>query len=174
MFEYYFDRQIQPQETIISIIRPSIWHVRSSVYKIIGLVLLACFLIYPASRIGAIGWWLIIGFLGTALLLVIRVIIIQQLTACLLTTHRLIDIERSRLFDQQVAELSLEHIQDIRYNKKGFLATIADYGTVVVQASAGRGRIELVNVRKPSEVHELLMKAHRQYTTDVSFIQVRE
>ncbi len=174
MFERYFDKHTQVQETVVRIMRPSPWRYRKNFAQAAGLFVATSVCIYPLSRLGGLGWLCLIIAYFCVIGVVARSILMWQLTACILTTHRCIDIDRPRLFVETMADLPLEHIQDVRYNKHGVLATVFDYGTVVIQSSQGRGRIELVDLPHPASTQDLIMKIHRQYTTDNHQLYVRE
>lgn len=157
MFEHYLLKSIRMDEGVIAIIRPSVLRYarQCAVYTVL---LCAAFFLYIPLR--SVENW---GMLVFALLIITSlsgfasICLLRQLNACIITNQRIIDVDRQSLFEKQMSECPLSHIQDIRYKKKGILAMLFDLGTVIVE-SAGRGRIELPYVPQPEQVKELIMK----------------
>ncbi len=81
----------------------------------------------------------------------------------ILTTERLIDVDQRSLFHRVVGELPIEHIQDVAYEVKGPLATVLNYGNVVVQTIGGGTTITMEIVEAPHVVQQEVLSARNDY-----------
>lgn len=80
----------------------------------------------------------------------------------ILTTERIIDIDQRHLFHRVVGELPIENIQDATYEVKGLLATMLNYGDVVVQTVGGSTTLTLETVEAPYEVQQAILDARNE------------
>ncbi len=83
----------------------------------------------------------------------------------IVTTHRIIDIEQKGLFNHQVAEQSLEMVQDVQSAVKGIFPTILDYGTVFIQTAGARSIFEFKQVGMPGVIARTITKLADDYRT---------
>lgn len=83
--------------------------------------------------------------------------ILWYLDIYILTNQRIIDVEQKTLFSRQVAEASLEKIQDVTYKIEGVFATLFNYGTVSVQTAGAEDFIHLDKIAKPDKVQKKIM-----------------
>jgi membrane protein YdbS with pleckstrin-like domain len=164
MSDNYGSKFVRFDEAVFERIQPSFLHYRKQFAWGIALLLLSFFLLYPFLLIGATGFFLFLIVFGSAALVFARMLFMRSRTIAIVTNQRIIDIDRTGLFEKRVAEIELGHIQDIRYTAKGVLASVFGYGTVTVQAEVGRGRIELVNIPDPADVHSRLQQIQKQHT----------
>lgn len=157
MFERYLTKSIRYDESVIRVLRPSWFHYRWPIAGYILLLLLALFFWYPLRTLGWIGWaaWALLT--GLALWGLIRVLLIRSLTAFIITSQRILDIDHRKLFERHVSECPLENIRDIRYNKTGMVQMLYNIGTVIIETGE-RGHLECQDVRHPEEVKELLTR----------------
>lgn len=81
----------------------------------------------------------------------------------ILTTERLIDIDQRSLFHRVVGELPIENIQDAAYEVKGPLATMLNFGNVVVQTIGGATTITIETVEAPYSVQQAILEARNKY-----------
>lgn len=75
----------------------------------------------------------------------------------ILTSERIIEAKQKGLFSREVKEIDLEKVQDVTYSVSGFLATLAEIGSVRLKSASGMG-IEMKDVSKPSIIREVIMK----------------
>ncbi len=81
----------------------------------------------------------------------------------IVTTHRIIDIEQKGLFNHQVAEQSLDMVQDVSSRVKGIIPTFLDYGTVMIQTAGTRTLFEFKQISQPAVVARTISTLAEQY-----------
>lgn len=83
----------------------------------------------------------------------------------IVTSHRIIDIEQKGLFNHQVAEQSLDMVQDVSSRVKGVVPTLLDYGVVLVQTAGTRTLFEFKQVAEPAAVARTISTLAEEYRT---------
>ncbi|MDP4000315.1 MAG: PH domain-containing protein [bacterium] len=81
----------------------------------------------------------------------------------ILTNYRIIDVEQRGFFHRNFAETTLDKIQDISHEISGFLPTVFDFGTVLVQTAGSLANIDMNDVRKPQQQAVYLLRAQQAY-----------
>ena len=82
----------------------------------------------------------------------------------ILTNERLIDIDQKSLFSRSISELSLEQVQNVKAETKGFLSTLLRFGDVNVEtAGAEIGRFTFRSIPKPFEVEEKVLVLSEEF-----------
>lgn len=80
----------------------------------------------------------------------------------LITNKKIVDIDMTSILSKNIAETTLEAIEDVSYNQKGFLRTFFDFGDVFVQTRATESNFEFDAVPHPSKVVQIINKlAHK-------------
>lgn len=99
---------------------------------------------------GVLGWYLmIIGFsLESYLKWFYRVFVI--------TDERIIDVDITSMIHKDISTTKLDKIEDISAVSSGFLSSIFDYGTVVIQTAGTEQVVEFEDVPHPAKVSTLL------------------
>ncbi|MDO8336088.1 MAG: PH domain-containing protein, partial [Candidatus Saccharibacteria bacterium] len=114
-----------------------------------------------------------LGLGGSAYLLFVNAIFLtvwieQYLDVCIITTDRLVHIRQIGLFNRRVAELSMTRVQDVSAQMRGYLQSILQFGTVVVETAGGAPDFVIRNVSKPHVVANTILMIHdRTQTTPV-------
>lgn len=72
----------------------------------------------------------------------------------MLTNQRLRQVRQKGFFKKTVVDLDLENILSASYGQQGVLATMLNYGTILVQTSAGDLTMSLVS--RPEDVYNKL------------------
>ena len=72
----------------------------------------------------------------------------------MLTNQRLRQVRQKGFFKKTVVDLDLENILSASYGQQGLFATMLNYGTILVQTSAGDLTMSLVS--RPEEVYNKL------------------
>ncbi len=78
----------------------------------------------------------------------------------IITNERIIDVEQQGLFHRQVAEIPLQHVQDVTIEVKGVIETFLKFGTIRIQ-TAGEREFKIEFVPNLYEAKDLILK----YTT---------
>lgn len=83
------------------------------------------------------------------------------LSVQIVTTQRIIDIAQNGLFGREVNELQFDKIEDVTHKQNGLLATIFNFGDVVVQtaasASSKTSGFVFKNIPNPAKAHKIIM-----------------
>ncbi len=74
----------------------------------------------------------------------------------IITDERLIDVDFLSMMYKDVSTTKLDKIEDITSMNAGFLGSMIDYGTVIVQTAATKQEIQFESVPHPSKVTSLL------------------
>ncbi len=83
-----------------------------------------------------------------------------------LTNYRIIDVEQQGFFSRSFAETTLNNIQDISHDVTGVMATLLDYGTIVVQTAGASPDISLNEIGHPQTQTTFLLKNQQKYLKD--------
>jgi uncharacterized membrane protein YdbT with pleckstrin-like domain len=75
--------------------------------------------------------------------------------AYIITTKRVVCVHQKTLFSREYNEADLETIQEVTYTIKGVIATIFQYGTVLVRTNTGV-KLELTGLSDPDEVQDMI------------------
>lgn len=75
----------------------------------------------------------------------------------LVTNKRVVDIEQDGLFSRTVAEQSIDRIQDVTSEMKGFFPSILRYGNIYIQTAGTQERFVFENVHNPEIVVKTIL-----------------
>lgn len=75
----------------------------------------------------------------------------------LVTNKRVVDIEQDGLFSRTVAEQSIDRIQDVTSEIKGFFPSILRYGNIYIQTAGTQERFVFENVHNPEIVVKTIL-----------------
>ncbi len=81
----------------------------------------------------------------------------------ILTSERIIDVDQRSILHRVVGELPIENIQDAAYEVKGLVATVLNFGNVVVQTVGGATTITIKNVEAPYRIQQEILEARNKY-----------
>ena len=109
-------------------------------------------------------------FINLALSLYIMVLLIfffliwtdYYLDLWIITSERIIDIEQHGLFNREVSEIPLAHVQDITVEIRGVVETLLNFGTIRIQ-TAGEREFTINYVPRLYEAKDVILKyAHKK------------
>ena len=178
----FIDQQIpnrQKDENLILFLRrhPIILISRLALYILVAFIPVAFYfylqLTYPVIFSSDIGNASIIllaaSFYLFILLFLLNSFIDYYLDVWIVTDRRIINIEQRGLFNREIAEHSLERVQDVSGVQKGFFQTFFSYGDVHVQTAGEIQRFIFRQIDNPFEVvrilNNLLQEHEREYDT---------
>ncbi|MFH1292321.1 MAG: PH domain-containing protein [bacterium] len=98
--------------------------------------------------------------------LVFRTWFFDHFNAFVVTTERVIDIHRLGWFDQIVSAVGHKEVKDVSVRKKGVLANMFNYGSVVIQSKGQQFYIEVAKVYDPQKLQTVLLEVGEQYQRD--------
>lgn len=82
----------------------------------------------------------------------------------IITNERIIDIEQQGLFNRDIAEIPLRHVQDVTIEIHGIVETFLKFGTIKIQ-TAGEREFYIRNVPNLYEAKEIILEySRRQHT----------
>lgn len=114
----------------------------------------------------SLSWWGDVIFaLGMfiGLLIIWRVWFYNHANIFIITSERVVDVQRSGLFDEVVTSVSYSDIKDISTRKKGVFANIFGYGNIIIQTSSEHFVLDISAVRSPQKVHNILAQADEKF-----------
>lgn len=99
---------------------------------------------------GVLGWYLLtMGFaVETFLKWFFRVFVI--------TDERIIDVDFISMMHKDVSTTKIDKIEDVTALTSGFLSSMFDYGTIVIQTAATKQELNFENIPHPAKVTALL------------------
>lgn len=82
-------------------------------------------------------------------------------TMLVVTDRRIVDIERTGLFEKAVCEAEYEEIDEVTFRVKGVVPTVCRYGTIEVKTAGNAADIAFIRAPRPADVHEMIADARR-------------
>jgi len=79
-----------------------------------------------------------------------------------ITNRRIVNIEQKGLFVRHVSELTIERVQDVTVEVKGFIPTMLNFGDVYVQTAAEKERFVFRMVPNPYGIKDLIMNLQKE------------
>ena len=76
----------------------------------------------------------------------------------IVTTKRVINIDQKGLFHREISESSIEKVQNVSQQTKGFVETIFGFGTVAIQTAANE--IVFSSISHPAQVQKLIQDTY--------------
>jgi uncharacterized membrane protein YdbT with pleckstrin-like domain len=74
----------------------------------------------------------------------------------IITDERIIDVDFLSMIYKNISTAKTENIQDVTKKSSGLMATMFDYGTILIQTSAAKNEFEFDHVPHPARVAKLL------------------
>lgn len=156
MLKRILDKQLRNGEDVHIIVREysitKIWIIVSLAIMYFGLFFFMFWLLNH-------GVWGALAFglgLITVAVLAIRSIVLWYLDCFIVTGERIIDVHQEGMFSKTVKELPWPTVQDVIYKQRGMMATLFNYGTVVITTQNATDAIELDNVYNPKEIRDII------------------
>ena len=75
----------------------------------------------------------------------------------IITNSRIIDVEQKGLFNRHIAEIPLQHVQDVTIEVKGVIETFLKFGTIRIQ-TAGEREFKIDYVPHLYEAKDIIIK----------------
>ncbi len=90
------------------------------------------------------------------------VFIFYYLSLQIITDIRMVDVDQHALFGRKVTEIQIENIEEVTSHTTGFIATVFNYGNVLVQTSGSLAEFEFNHVAHPEHVKKLILDLYEQ------------
>lgn len=155
---FHIDRavQLKPEEEVLEVVREDLIPHAPRFALLFLWFVIPFFFLFPLFRQGWVGVALFFALAGSAAFVGLRSYLRWANTMLILTDRRIIDVERSGLFDRVVSETAYAHVDDVTYRVKGIAPTLFRYGDVRVHVAGTGADIEVRRVARPSRVHDLI------------------
>lgn len=75
----------------------------------------------------------------------------------IITNERIIDVEQQGLFNRQISEIPLQHVQDVTIEVRGIVETFLKFGTIRIQ-TAGEREFKIEFVPNLYEAKNMILK----------------
>ncbi len=108
----------------------------------------------------------IIGLLTLAIFGLSILVFMQN--RIILTDRHYIQIDQVGLFNRTVKKLHLDEIQDVRGTRKGFLATILNYGEIEVETAGAQDNFIFRPLADPLNTAEEINECRQHYVKDAA------
>lgn len=96
--------------------------------------------------------FLVVLFLGMAL----RYFLLWFFNVYIITDERIIDVDFLSMIYKNISTAKIENIEDITKQTSGIMASVFDYGTILIQTAATKNEFEFEHVPHPAAVVKLL------------------
>lgn len=106
------------------------------------------------------------------LMIVVAIVafIIFRQNRIVLTNQHLIQITQSGLFHRVLSKFSLDELQDVKGTRSGVLATILDYGEILIETAGEDENFLFRPIGRPLEAGEAINDAHETFERTHTFI----
>ena len=147
-----FDGQRDGEE-VVCVFRRHIVTAIKGLFFVIAMVLIGFLpmIMWPGDGRMVIVW---IVFIALGLLGLGYSYVLWHFSYFLLTNQRLRQVRQKGFFKKTVVDLDLENIISASYGQQGVFATMLNYGTILIQTSAGDLTMSLIS--KPEDVYNKL------------------
>lgn len=154
---------LQPAEQIILTARPG-W-AAGIVYYFFGFVFLLASAFFTFWLL-AHGWWgqgLWGAGLGLGVVIIIRAWFYGYTNVLVVTNLRAVDVTRHSLFNETISSVGLDDIKDVLAKRKGFLATIFNYGDIIIEIKDKELILEVDKISRPQKISEQIKQAIKNF-----------
>lgn len=152
---------VRPRETLIASFFAHPAAFTLSLCLSISFLLSAMFFFLPLYRQGVPGLVGISVLVAISGVLFMRVLTLRKSSATLITDERVIMVKRKGVLEEEVAEVPLDLISDIRYRRKGPWQMSFNFGTLFIKSQSSEP-LEVLNLPQPRKVQELLFELQAQ------------
>lgn len=150
---------LRPKEKVLLHVRRHPVMVAVPLLFLLALLLLDAFLMAHLFRFGIAG---VLAFLLVAAFCVLAALkswLLWISNVFLVTSHRVIDVDRHGFFHWTVSEADLERIQDVSVHKRGVLDHVFGTGAIEIQTAGSSAVLELSRVPAPFAVRARITEA---------------
>ncbi len=120
------------------------------------LIVIPFFLLFPLFAWNFFGIILFFASVIFGVLVALRSLMLWDGDVLVLTSLRLIDVDRRGVFARSVSEAYLSSIQDVSWSRHSMLESLFRSGSVSVQTAGTTPRIEVTRIPRPEAVYELI------------------
>ncbi len=153
-----FDAQVKNEQVVlllrqhpVVLIRPFFILILAVFFPIVmNLSTILDFLPIKFHSAFTIGWYMMtVGF-------ALESFLVWFFNVYIITDERIVDVDFLSLIYKNVSTAKIDNIEDVTVTASGAMASVFDYGTVLIQTAAERTQFEFDNVPHPTRVAALL------------------
>lgn len=137
------------------------------VVAVFSLIIITSRTVFAEDDLG--GWLLAIIFFGLVILslfLFVATYVYRQ-SRLLVTDQNLIQINQTSLFIRKVSRLSMSNVEDVSADQRGILATIFNYGVLLIQTAGEKPNFEFTFCPTPNHFADMVLEARQAYAQKV-------
>jgi len=120
---------------------------------------------------------LVYGGLGGLLILLVLILgvatVIYWQNQWIVTTDSITQITQTSLFDRQVAQLSMDNLEDVTVDQNGILPHIFNYGSLKVETAGERSKFVFQYCPSPNDYARKILEIHEAFLEERRNIQNR-
>lgn len=144
--------RLRPNEKVLTVIRKHAAMLFVPLFFLFCILLLDVFFMPQLFRAGRFGLVFFIGIIALVSLSAARVYLVWHSTHMILTSMRVIDVDRAGFFAWTISEAELDRVQDVAVERHGLLDLALRTGTLSLRTNGGALHLELERVPQPLEV----------------------
>lgn len=152
----------KPGEEIIEVVQASLIPLFPKLVLYFFWIVLPFFFLFPLFRAGAWGVLAFFLVLLSGVFFAVREWYQWNLTVCVITDRRVVDIDQQGFFNRVTSEVPYRNISDITYRIQGLIPTVFRYGVVGIQTLGNTVNLEIWDVRHPGKLHQLINDLREQ------------
>jgi hypothetical protein len=173
---------LQPGEQIVAEIkRHPIGIVSLYAAALIGITTAAIlvFVLLPnfLSQFSADNSTILYGGLGIVVVLILLVLgvatSVYWQNQWVVTTDSITQITQGSLFDRQVAQLSMDNLEDVTVNQDGIMMHLFNYGILKVETAGERSKFVFAYCPHPTDYARRILEVHEQFLEERRNVQSR-
>lgn len=151
-----FQSILRDDEELVKVVHRHFSSQLKYVFIFLMVLIVPFFILFPLVRWSLWGVVIFFALIFFAFLYGWRRFMMARSSVLLITSERLIDIDRKGFFNKIVTECRFPMIHDVTWQQKGVWATLFQTGTLDVQTTGGSHNIEIPHVYQPQEVRKLI------------------
>lgn len=149
---------LRPNERVTAVVRRHAMTCVVPLLFLFGILLLDVFFMAQLFMLGTFGVSVFFGLIALLAIAAVRVWILWKSNTLILTTMRVIDVDRSGFFSWTVSEADIDDLQDVVVHRRGLLDVLARTGTLEMQTANGM-RLEFPRIPRPFDVRTEMTQA---------------
>lgn len=150
---------LRPNENVLQHARRHVVMVAVPLLLLFGLLLLDAFFMAQLFRFGVFGMLAFALVAAFATVAALRAWLLWTSNVFLVTSHRVIDVDRHGFFEWTVSEADLDRIQDVSVHKHGLLDYVFRTGAIEIQTAGSSAVLEIGRVPHPFALRARIAEA---------------
>ncbi len=150
---------LRPAEKVLVHVRRHPVMIAVPLVFLFALLLLDAFFMAQLFRAGVVGSVVFAGIAAFVSVSALRTWLLWVSNVFLVTSHRVIDVDRHGFFDWTISEADLDRIQDVSVHKRGIMDHVFRTGTIEIQTAGSSAMLELSRIPQPFALRARITEA---------------